>query len=208
MIIIRDILIGLWESFVNLVSFFAERTSEAGIDVDFLVLAVVAFLLTVWVGSGTWAGSIAASRHHSPKLHFAAGLFVPYLYPVILLLARDVRGAGEREKSRERKRREEEEEEEEKQRIAEMLGGDSNDEFGAEPLEEEGWDMAYFDRISRDENGEPTGPWRIVYGDTEVVALRIVDALPENVLVEVEGDDERGHRLRIPYSRIVSCEPA
>jgi hypothetical protein len=208
MVIIKDILIGLWGSFVSLVAFFAEKTQEAGIDADPLILAALVILLTVWFGSAAWAGSIAGSRHHSTKLHFVLGLVVPYLYPLIILFAMDVKGAGERERTRKEQQEAQIAAEEEKRRVAEMLET-PQDEFDAEPVEEKpDWDMEYFDRISRDENGNPTGPWRIVYGDTEVIALRIVDALPQNVLVEVEGDDERGHRLRIPYSRIVSCDPA
>lgn len=208
MVIIKDILIGLWGSFVSLVAFFAEKTREAGIDVDPLVLAVLAVALTIWLGSAAWAGSIAGSRHHSTKLHFVLGLAAPYLYPLIILFAMDVKGASARERARKEQEEAELSAQEEKRRVADMLET-PRDEFEDEPVEETPqWDMAYFDRISRDENGNPTGPWRIVYGDTEVIAVRIVDALPQNVLVEVEGDDERGHRLRIPYSRIVSCDPA
>jgi hypothetical protein len=210
MVIIKDILIGLWQSFCSLVAFFADKTRSAGIEADPLILAALAIVLVIWIGSGAWAGSIAGSRHHSTKLHFVLGLLAPYLYPLIILFAMDVKGAGERDRGRKEQLAAAQAEEEEKQRIEEMLKQTTpRDEFDDPSMEETvEWNMDYFDRISRDENGNPTGPWRLVYGDTEIVALRIVEALPQNVLVEVEGEDDKGQRLRVPYSRIISCDPA
>lgn len=203
MVILRDILILIWEGFMGVVRFFAERTTEAGVEVDPLILIGLVVILTIWLGSGMWASSIAASRRHSGKLHMAGGLLIPYLYPLIIMFALDIKGTKERERQKVADEEKRQAEEEEKKRIAEMMG---RAEAEAEE-QEQSFTPEYFDSIARDEEGNPTGPWRIVFGDTEVKALRIIEPLPEALSVEIEGRDGEPQKFRIPYSRITECEP-
>ena len=70
------------------------------------------------------------------------------------------------------------------------------------------YDSSYFTRIALDENGNVTGPWLIKYADTEVIALRIVSALDQVVVIEIQGREDQSQKIRIPYSKISACEAA
>ena len=60
----------------------------------------------------------------------------------------------------------------------------------------------YFHRIAFDENGQPLGPWRIFYSGNEMNVNKIVDILPEVIVVETEGAGGKVQRMRIPYTKI------
>ncbi len=181
----------IWDFFVNA----AMNIAEAGLQADTSALVLTFVGVTVVLGSACWASSIAESRLYSPKLHFFVGLFIPVLYPVILLFAMDVKypgavpqaeGPAAEEPAAAPEEAEQEEEEEE------------------DVIE---YDQAYFKEIARDEAGNFVGPWRIDFADNVVMAQRILDPLPHVVVIETVPSGPKGktQRLRIPYDKIESC---
>ncbi len=214
MVLIKDILLDLWASFVELVQFFAGNTAKAGITVDLPVLLFLMALIALWLLSGCWAASIASSRRHSAVLSFLAGMGVPFVYPLVILFVMDVKGARERERRLREAMAQEEAVEEEKRHLAELVGApapeagaaaDGQAAPGAPPPQV--FNAEYFTRIARDEQGNYTGPWRVIFGGNEVKVLRILEPLEEVVSVEIEARDGRTAKFRIPYARITVCEP-
>lgn len=209
--IVLDIIRSLLDALGSLIMVFADKTEQAQVDADPGLVMFLLLALTIWLGSGCWAGSIAAMRRRSAKLHFLLGLAVPYLYPVAILFMLDIKGAHARGAH---------------QKTAPEPGSDpsavgsADFDSGAEPplpedsatiLAQESetvFDRQYFKRIALDEDGNATGPWRIRYNDAEVVARKICDALPHAVVIEAPGIGDKVQRLRIPYDKITACEPA
>jgi len=199
MIWIRDTLYMFWTALCSIVSFFAEKTAESGIEVNPLILVAITLLLSVWLVSGTWAASVAGSRQRSVVFHFFCGMLFPFVYPFVATFALDVRGAGQRAKAL----REEQETE------AEAEAARLMDRQQAEALDREDapdqFDRDYFKRIARDADGMPTGPWLVSFNEQEVKVLKIVDVLDEVVAFEIDGDDGKTQRIRVRYSLIESC---
>lgn len=209
MVLLRDILLGLWQSLLGLIGYFSEQTQAAGITIDPLLIAALLVVLTLWLGSGCWASSIASSRRHSALLHFVLGLILPLAYPLVIVFVMDIKGARARERQQRDAEAVDAAKDDERRRVAEMVGREGVD--GTAGLEAEAepqvFDKAYFESIARDDQGNPAGPWRVVFGDNEVTVLRILEPLPEVVSVEIAGRDGAPAKFRIPYARITACEP-
>lgn len=202
---VLGILQAIVRSLVGIVAFFVDKTIGAGIEADAAVVVFLLFVLTIWLWSACWAGSISRMRRHSPALHFAIGLLLPLVYPLVILFAMDVRGA----RGREKRIRDEEEVAADDDRIRKAVAA-SGTKGVPEEVEEElkqVFDYDFFKRISFDEDGNPTGPWLIKYGGNEVIAPTIADALPHAVVVEIhQGEEGRLQRIRVPYAKITACE--
>ena len=208
MVFLKDILLSIWQALLALVEFFSQRTRAAGIEVDLLVIALMLAVLTLWLGSACWASSIASSRRHSPLVSFLLGLALPYGYPVFIMFAMDIAGAKQREQKQQATKAKEEEAQDERRRVAELVGRELLEEPAAAAEEQRRvFDAAYFGSIARDEQGNPTGPWRVVFGEQEVKVLQILEPLPDVVSVEIETRDGGRAKFRIPYARISVCEP-
>ena len=50
------------------------------------------------------------------------------------------------------------------------------------------------------------GPWCITFGDTEATAQRIVEALPNAVVIQTQAEDGTNQTIRIPYAKITGCK--
>jgi len=201
--------VSIFQSFLRVLtawtSFFIDRTVEAGIKPDIGVVLLIMAVLTVWLGMACWASSIASGRRHSPKFHFAIGLVIPLVYPLITIFAMDVKGARTRQKQLEA----EEADRLDEERLRELAAGTGGDAAaeGRDQEEDTVFDMAFFKRIAHDEDGQSTGPWLIRYANNEVIAPNIVDTLDHAVVIEIhqEGTDQL-QRIRIPYATIISCD--
>jgi hypothetical protein len=210
MVLIKDILLGIWQALLSLIHFFSERTSAAGITMDWPLIVFLLVLVTLWVLSACWASSIASSRRHSALLSFVLGFCVPYAYPIVILFTMDIKGAKERQQKQEETKAKNAAAENERRHVAELVGRDvlaDSSEGGDEPAAKRVFNAAYFEGIARDEQGNPTGPWRVVFGDNEVKVSRILEPLADVVSVEIETRDGGRAKFRIPYARITECEP-
>ncbi len=193
---------------VQKTQFFAGETAGAGISLDPMTTVGMLLLLTICMGSGFWAGSIAASRKHNMWLHVLIGLVAPIVYPAVIMFTLDLRGAKERERARIEQEEAAKAEEAERERLAQVMGrstGDEDDGAEAGPVS---FDRDYFKKIARNETGQLTGPWLISYNNQNVCALHIADCLDEVLVIEIETPSGDRQRIRIRYALIESCEHA
>jgi hypothetical protein len=122
----------------------------------------------------------------------------------------DIKGAKERREKQEAAKAKTAAAESERLHVAELVGREmlvDDGEAGEEKTPERVFDAAYFERIARDEQGNPTGPWRVVFGGSEVRVSRILEPLADVVSVEIETREGGRAKFRIPYARITECEP-
>ena len=85
---------------------FYKATGKADFDCDFQVTVFLAFLVLFLLGSACWVASIAASRRHNAVVHFILGLLFPWVYPIIILFAMDIKGAKQMRENLERQKKE------------------------------------------------------------------------------------------------------
>jgi len=185
---------------------WVERTQSAGILADWVIVILILFVLTLWIGSGCWASSIGEVRGHGPVKHFLLGLAAPGFYPVIILFALGVR-----------KRRAppppSEEEQAKKQRKITVVGVPSASEKkaaaeveAAQPkaVEKLQYGQEFFDELASEKRG---GVGMVIsYTGNKVRVSAILDVFPEVVSVEIEMPDGSRSKIRIPYAKIESCE--
>jgi hypothetical protein len=206
MVLIRDIIVNnLLPLIASLMSYQAVVMPPPEDLLQYAGGAIMVVALTVWLASGCWAGSIAGARRHSIVGHFFLGLLVPYVYPFFCLFAMDIRGAKERARARKEEQEKAEQERQMRERAAEMEKAEqlAAGKGGTGPS----YDADHFQEIMLDENGNPTGPWVIGFGETVVHAQRICEAMPTLVVVEIADNTGQTQRLRIPYNKITSCSP-
>ena len=191
-----------------IVWYFIDLTVAADIRPNYLGFVFLLAVLTVLLWSACWSASIAERRWHSPALHFALGVVVPVVYPIILVFTMDVRGA--RQRAELRIREEEEQAEGAPLERARRRAAETPDRVDEAFIGPGGvvFNRDYFRRLAIDEEGRPTGPWLITFGDSDVVAERIVDSLDHAVVVEVRGDEGALDKIRVPYAKIRGCDPA
>lgn len=202
--VIRSIVLGIG----SLIDYFVGKTAEAGISPDPLLCALLLIVLTVWIGFGCWAGSIAGARKHSQMPHFILGMCFPVIYPFVIMFVLDVKGAKERQKKL-RERRAEEEARAESEAVEPEEKADTSKimPLGL-PEEEANFDARYFEKIRLDEEGNPAGPWTIICDESQFHVLGILECLPEVLVVETEARDGHVQKMRLPYARITQCAPA
>jgi heme exporter protein D len=188
-----------WQKIVDITLWFAKETEKAELDADPLLALVLALGLTFLLGSACWAASIAQARRHSVWLHFVLGLLLPWLYPLVILFAMGIKGEREMLAKREAEKRAREEREAERQRNialnAPVEAGDEDDGGQA-------WKRSYFERIARDRDGKPAGPWDVQFNGAVLRIARIIEVQDELVLVEQVDARGQASRMRLPYAKI------
>jgi|GEM_PF-1591195 hypothetical protein len=180
------------------------------LDVDNQIrVAICVAVITVWIWSGCFASSVAETRMHGPLKHFIAGLVIPILYPLIILVALPYRTVKETVAAATNEERIE--------RVdgpppAEMLPVASIGEDGSVGLIDP--DMldatvtfgeSYFKHRAVDSTGRALGPYVITVGGDELRAERIVEVLRNAVVIEIAITGGEGQTLRIPYDKIDNC---
>lgn len=205
MVLIKDIIFSIFGAFFGVIGYFVDKTVEAGVQPDPLVVAAIVIVLTILIGSGALAGTVAGMRERSILVHGCIGVLIPYIYPLVLVFVLDVKGAAQRAKARKEEEKLAAHEEEMNRRTAGIIDSEEEEDVFSE--ERTQFNQEYFQRIARDENGAPTGPWVIAFSGNEMVVERICEPLPEVVVVEIRISEEETSRIRIPYARITSCEP-
>lgn len=183
---------------------FYKATGKADFDCDFQVTVFLAFVVLFLLGSACWSASIAASRRHNAVIHFILGLIFPWVYPIIILFAMDIKGAKQLREALEKQKKEAEEAEAERQKNIQLnMGKEATEE---EPESE--WCQSRFEKMARNPDGSLAGPWDVTYSGRHVHVLHIVEAFPE--VVSVEFDDGSGNtlKMRIPYAKIETWENA
>ena len=189
-----------WQFVCKLVLGYVDESAKAtDVEYDIGAAVLVAVAIVVLLGSACWAASIAKCRRYNPVPHFILGIFIPWLYPLIILFALDIKGVKEMRARAEEERLAREAEEAERQKNIAL-----NRKEEVEEVKGLGWSQGYFEKISRKADGSDGGPWLVTYGGNTIRVLRIVEALPEVVNVEFEGEKGATMRIRIPYAKIES----
>jgi hypothetical protein len=169
---------------------------------------------------------VAEIRGRKPIPHFIGGLFIPFIYigivyilpkkPVMLkpedLIEYDAEGhyvptlaqkltQKYKEKVGEEYIPEPDLPKEEEQRAPE-------DEIPEkEAAKELVFNQKYLSSIAADEKGNSLGPYMIGMEHGRFIEVsRILETLPDVCELEISGDDDKPRKIRLPYSKIVSCQ--
>lgn len=174
-----------------------------------LLLGAALVGLLIWLGSGSLAASIAETRGRNPIVHFIAGLIIPVIYPLAISAAMSGKAAREEEKPKEQPKPMFERAE--GAPPVEMAAGSEVamaklDENMLKAEDRSQYDQPYFRRIATDETGRMRGPFMITTSGVEVRVERIIDCLPEVLVVETATSDAKTSRLRMPYNKIEGCK--
>ncbi len=175
-------------------------------------LVAVVILILVWLGSGALACSVAERKMRVPFLHFLCGLILPVLYPLAAMVLMTP-------PKRYLKSEEDVLTEDDLLRIdgpppVLALGNakHSKRRSGPNPLHEDTigtqssvYDQTYFKNIAFDDAGRTRGPFSLLVEGVELRIERIVDAMPEVVVVETVNADGKQQTLRIPYGKVEFC---
>jgi hypothetical protein len=205
---------------LGLLKFSLDSLRETGAVASSGVAVFLLLLVTLWLGAACWASSIAETRGWPPKAHFFLGLLVPFAYPFLLLkgLADKVLPGFLLTAARPAESEPVAETPAPRATVALPPGmstaapapspaavpaaAPSAQETLATPF-----DQAFFRKVAADLKGAPVGPWRVQYGGVEVTANRIVEALPNVVVLEIVSKaDGSIQRIRVPYAKIEACD--
>lgn len=255
-----DILSGIVDGVSRFVGHWVELTLEAGIVADPVLVLLIVLFVTVWLGSGAWSSSIAETRGYGSKLHFFVGIFVPIVYPAVLLVMMGIKPppkrkpsdatkmpsgekAGKKDKAKTSVREkseaeigvgtpEETEQMPSEESIPPKAPPNPRDDMKPRPLSPKraandetslshGEDGAtgeealpYGQRFFRDladtcKRGAVGAGWRVVYGGgREIVVRDVSEAAAKYTVVTIINDEGENQRIRIPYARVESVEPA
>ena len=184
---------------------YAKETEKADLVVEPSTVFLIAGAILFFFGSACWAASIAQARRHNPWVYFVIGLLIPWVAPVLMLFAMDLKGNREMKsalaniEAQERKEKERAEQERQEEERKEKEAGQERAKT---------WGPEYFNAIARKENGDYAGPWDVAYKGRFVHVLRILEVLPEVVSVEISAAHGETSKIRIPYTTLESWEDA
>ena len=175
-------------------------------DANWTVIIVLLAILSIMIGSGCWAASIAQMRRHPRIKFFFLGFFTFFGGPVWMLLNLKIKGEDERLAKLAEEAAAKQAEKEEQKRL-EAEGRVAKGEVKP-AVSEDGivWDSSYFNSIARREDGTPAGPWQVTYNGVTVRVNNIVEVLPECIQVNMVNQEGTALVGRIPYSRIESWD--
>jgi hypothetical protein len=177
-----------------------------------VAVAIILVVLFVWFASGCFSSSIAEDRMHNPWVHFALGLVIPVIYPLIILFALNVKVPKDKI------------DQAKKEAAVEHIDGppppdmlppaairitDDSTPGLIDPemlaTKTSAFNEAYFKQHAVDSMGKTLGPYIITVGGEELRAERIVEVLPKAVVIEIASSGGKAQTLRIPYEKVENC---
>ena len=190
----------------SLQSFITQYTEF--LSTNWLEVVIIFAILIIFLGSGCISGSIAEERMRNIAGHFILGFIVPIIYPILIYMKLSVHS---KEEARGRK----------------VL--DFEQVEGAPPVETPPpamvenappalldsrmldkpvvvFDQAYFKKVAVDMSGNYRGPFLLTVNGEKLKTERIIDSLPEVVLIEFLSADGKMQNMRIPYKNIEGCQ--
>ncbi len=167
------------------------------VDGEIPQLTAYCVIALVWLWSGCVAASIGESRLRSPFLHFLFGLVLPVLYPVIIFFRMDFNVPKEEAAA-------DEEDVEHVEGPPPVVGEDAPAMISEEALGQpaEVFNEEFFKQRAVDLAGNVLGPYLVTVDGQELRAERIVDAMPNVVILEITSAGGKSQTLRVPYDRI------
>ena len=204
---------GSFEWLIDFIKEWLLQASESGFtpSIGSLIMLTIVFLLVV--GSGMAAMTIAETKNRYRPLHAMLGMLLPIVYPALLFFVLPefkIKSKGEKDaealvESMGAAASEAPKSELRAVQKADKKGVDSN--LDRAIVESEILDQQYFARIATDENGNPTGPYMLELDDDRILSINKISAALDQVLsVEMGKGDEEKKTIRLPYSKIKSCQ--
>ena len=169
-------------------------------------LAIYTGIMCVCLWSASYSASIGEIRLRRPWIHFLFGLFIPVIYPAIALFKlptfKAVSRTGEKEQEYETG-----EGPPPVEIAAPIFESAAPTVVNPEMLEKThvAFDQNYFKKIAIDVAGNYRGPFLLTINDEKLKAERIIDPLPNVLLVEFISADGKLQNIRIPYKNIEAC---
>lgn len=200
---IKDIIFGSFSSLLVLIEGCYVKVCESGLDPDWTALTAKALILVIVLGSAFTSASIAELRNRNRLLHFVVGLIIPWIYPVVIFFFLPKYYPS-------KKKAEVEHEIAEKNEIPDShlksYKKRRKDEISTEP-DTVGISPRHFAMLSKDEAGNSRGPFILELKDGRTLEVsKIINTLPEVVIVEIEELKGKPKTVRFPYSQIQSCQ--
>lgn len=207
LVIIKDIFFGIFTTIITIVSNCYTQTMESGLTPDWGTAIFKSFAYVLVFGSPFAAASIAETRGKNRLVHFVLGFMLPWVYPVVIFFTMPKTSMVEEKK---KDLDQEPQHAEEPNAIPEShIKSVKDEDQKLKPQEPAPAEInhLYFEKISSDETGKPLGPYNLILSDGRKVEIsRIVNALPDLVVVEIIEGDNKKRTVRFPYSKIKSCE--
>ncbi len=207
LVIIKDIFWGIFMTIFTIVGDCFVQTMHEMPEPDWGTAIFKSFVYVFILGSPFAAASIAEARGKNRLAHFVLGFLLPWVYPVTIFFTMPKASMVEDEKDG---LEEEPQHAEGPNAIPEShIKSVKDDDEKLRPQESVEIEInhQYFEKISSDETGKPLGPYNIILSDGRKVEIsRIVNALPDLVVVEILEGDNKKMTVRFPYSKIKSCE--
>jgi hypothetical protein len=176
---------------------------RAEIEIDPLAIMAIILVSVFFLGSAFWAVSIASSRRHRPWPAFVLGLLLPWIFPLVILFAMDIKGERARRRQ-EAKELQEREEAAARKAEAERLKAEA-----AMSVDKRArWTQSHFEKLARKADGTAAGPFLVNFSGQELRVEQILEAHASLVLVEFQDEQGQTQRMRIPYAKIDSWENA
>jgi len=199
---------GSFEWVLDFIKEWYSQATDAGFSPNEATIICITIFLIVVIGSGLTAITVAELRNRKRSPHFILGILFPVAYPVLLyFILPEFKILSKEEKELEKmvaSMPDEEgmlpESELKSVAKADIEGGAVEIEIGVV------LDQQYFGRVSRDESGNPNGPFMIEMKDGRILEIkRISGALQDVVAVEIGQESGESKTIRLPYKNITSC---
>lgn len=200
---IKDIIFGTFSSLFVLIEECYVKVSESGLDPDWLSLTAKSVILVIIFGSAFMSASVAEMRNRNRLIHCVLGLIIPWIYPVAIFFLLPKYNPSKKRIAEEHEIAEEKEVPESHLKSYKKTG---KDEISAEPDIME-LSPHYFAMLAKDEAGTPRGPFILKLKDGRILEIsKIINPLPDIVIVEIEELKGNVKTVRFPYSQIQSCQ--
>ena len=169
-------------------------------------LIIFSGILVVFLWSASYSASIAETKLRRPLVHFFIGLLIPIIYPLFALWKLPAHTASNR--------RDQKKQEYEKgdgpppvEVAPPLLENAPPALVNAEMLEKSSieYDQSYFKKVAIDVSGNYRGPFFLTISGEKLKVERIIDPLPNVLLVEFVSADGKLQNMRIPYKNIEAC---
>lgn len=177
---------------MNIFEKIMKDLNELLLDVDAwsvlgIIFAILFVILTIGLASAL--SSKAEQAGSCPKINFFLGLVLPVVYPVLALLFM-FKDESTKKKAKSKKVKVEEAADEES-----VEDGDKGEEFNKD----------YFFEMNNRHRDSVF--YRFTLEDNESLTIfKIVECLPEVLVVIIIDEENEKHRMRVPYHKIDSVE--
>ena len=189
-----DLILSTWNEYIEF------------LRVSWSNLIIFSGIMIVVLWSASYSASVAEIKLRRPSVHFFIGLLVPVIYPFVALWKLPVY-SGSNRRNQKRQAYEKGEGPPPVEVAPPLLENAPPALVNADMLEKSNveYDQSYFKKIAIDVAGNYRGPFFLTISGEKLKVERIIDPLPNVLLVEFISADGKLQNMRIPYKNIESC---